>query len=200
MNGDNGGQQMTSVRRRIILIDELRSEAGRALDRPIRRVVCAAVFKNPFAGIYEEDLGLLSELSVVLGAELAEAAVAALAGVPVESYGKAAIVGVNGEMEHGAALMHPKLGAPLREACGGGKSIIPSAKKRGAPGTSIDIPLHHKDAAFVRSHFDAIEFGHVDMPHPNELVLAVAVADGGRPLPRVGGLEAGDIVGTDGLR
>lgn len=96
--------------------------------------------------------------------------------------------------------MHPKLGAPLRDACGGGKSIIPSSKKRGAAGTAIDIPLHHKDAAFVRSHFDAVEFCHVDVPHPAELVLAVAVTDGGRPLPRVGGLTVDELIGEDGLR
>ncbi|MGI9622228.1 MAG: amino acid synthesis family protein [Acidimicrobiales bacterium] len=188
------------VRRFLVHVDELRIEAGVALESPIRRVVSAAVFKNPHAATFVDDLDDLAETSVSLGAELAAAAVAALDGKAVHSYGKASIVGTEGELEHAAALMHPKLGAPLREACGGGRSIIPSSKKRGGPGTTIDIPLHHKDAAFVRSHFDAVEFGHVDVPHPDELVLAVAVTDGGRPLPRVGGLTVAEISGEDGLR
>lgn len=186
-------------RRTIVTIETTNDEQGRAVE-PITRVTAAAVFTNPFAGAYHDDLSPLCELSETLGAELAKSAVDALGGRAVHSYGKGAIVGTNGELEHGAALLHPSLGRPLREAVGGGKSIIPSAKKRGGPGVSLDIPLHHRNAAFVRSHFDAVEFCHVDAPHANELILIVAVTDGGRPLPRVGGLVVEDIVGEDGLR
>lgn len=180
-------------------IDERRYEMGRELAKPIRRVVAAAVLANPFAGRYVEDLSELIDASVPIGAELAQAAVAAL-GASVESYGKGAIVGLGGELEHAAALLHPKLGTPLREACGGGKAIIPSAKKRGGPGTTLDIPLHYKDAAFVRSHFDAVELRLGESPAPDQIVLAVAVTDGGRPLPRIGGLTIDEAVKEDGLR
>ena len=133
-------------------------------------------------------------------ATLSSIAVAQLDGRPVHSYGKGGIAGTKGELEHVAAFLHPKFGNPLRDACGGGKAIIPSAKKRGGPGVTLDVPLHYKDAAFVRSHFDAIELRIVDAPDDDELVIAVAVTDGGRPLPRVGGLQVDEIVGEDGLR
>ncbi len=188
------------VRRTQIAIDERRVEIGRVLDEPIRRVVAAAILENPFAGQYVEDLAPLFEASKRLAAELAGQAVALLNGKQVHSYGKGVIVGMDGELEHAAALMHPALGAPLREACGGGKSIIPSSKKRGGPGCTLDIPLHHRNAAFVRSHFDAVELRVPDGPAADELVLAVAVTDGGRPLPRVGGLTVEDMIGEDGLR
>ena len=133
---------------------------------------------------------------------MAEKAVAAL-GIPgarAESYGKAAAVGENGELEHAAAILHPKLGAPVRKALGNGAALIPSSKKRGGPGVALDIPLGHKDAAFVRSHFDGMEVRINDAPRANEIVVAVAVTDSGRPLPRVGGLKASEIKGEDGLR
>jgi hypothetical protein len=158
------------------------------------------VLANPFAGVYTEDLTELIEASVGLSAELSAIAVAALDGHPVHSYGKGGIVGTKGELEHVAAMLHPSFGAPLREACGGGKAIIPSAKKRGGPGVTLDVPVHYKDAAFVRTHFDAVELRIVDAPDDDELVIAVAVTDGGRPLPRVGGLQVSEIVGDDGLR
>lgn len=188
------------IRKVVTQIDEIRLEAGRSIDPPIRRVICAAVLTNPHAGTYVESLEDLSDASVALATMLGDAAVAHLGGKPVHSYGKGGITGMAGELEHVAALLHPKFGAPFRVACGGGKSIIPSAKKRGAPGTPLDIPVHYKDAAFVRSHFDAVELRVVDAPAPDELVIAVAVTDGGRPLPRIGGLEVDDIVGEDGLR
>ncbi len=181
------------------LIEERRYEMGRRLDRPIRRVITAAVLENPFAGSYVDDLSELIEASVSIGREISETAVAALADA-VESYGKGVIVGTNGELEHAAALLHPKLGVPLRAACGGGLAIIPSAKKRGGPGTTLDIPLHYKDAAFVRSHFDAVELRIAESPTADQLVLAVAVSNGGRPLPRVGGLTIEDAERKDGLR
>ena len=188
------------LRKIVTFVDETRSEVGRPVDPPIRRVVTAAVFTNPLAGRYVEDLTELIEASVELAGLLAGIAVAQLGGRPVHSYGKGGIVGLAGELEHVAAMLHPKFGAPLRDACGGGKAIIPSAKKRGPAGTPLDVPLHYKDAAFVRSHFDAIEFRVGDAPMDHELVIAVAVTDGGRPLPRIGGLQVSEVIGEDGLR
>ncbi len=188
------------VRRTQTVLEDKRFEIGRQLAEPIRRVTAAAVLGNPFVDRYVEDLEPLIEASRWLAEELAGLAVAQLEGRPVHSYGKGVIVGTGGELEHAAALLHPALGAPLREACGGGKSIIPSAKKRGGPGCTLDIPLHHRNAAFVRSHFDAVELRIPDGPAADELVLAVAVTDGGRPFPRVGGLRVEEIVGEDGLR
>jgi hypothetical protein len=188
------------IRKLVTFIDEVRIEAGQAVAPPIRRVVVAAVVTNPHAGQYVEDLSDLIDASVGLSELLSGAAVAELQGRPVHSYGKGGIAGIRGELEHIAALLHPKFGNPLREACGGGKAIIPSAKKRGGAGTALDIPLHYKDAAFVRSHFDAVEMRIVDAPADDELIVAVAVTDGGRPLPRVGGLRVEEIVGEDGLR
>lgn len=188
------------IRKLVTVIDETHREAGRPIDPPIRRVITAAVLVNPFAGRYVGDLTELMDYSAGLSERLAGIAVSQLAGRPVHSYGKAGIAGLAGELEHIAAMLHPKFGAGLRAACGGGKAIIPSAKKRGPAGVPIDIPLHYKDAAFVRSHFDAVELRIVDAPADHELVIAIAVTDGGRPLPRVGGLEVEDIVGEDGLR
>ncbi|MEX2200212.1 MAG: amino acid synthesis family protein, partial [Dongiaceae bacterium] len=161
-----------------------------------------AVIANPFAGRYVEDLSDLIEIGEELGALLGERAVAALgiAGDKAESYGKAAAVGENGELEHAAAILHPKLGAPLRKVLGKGAALVPSSKKRGGPGVALDIPLGHKDAAYVRSHFDGMEVRIADAPRANEIVVAVAVTDSGRPLPRVGGLAKGEIKGEDGLR
>ena len=188
------------VRKIVTMIDETHLEAGRAVDPPIRRVIVAAVCVNPFAGRYVEDLTPLTEESVPLGERLTAAAVDRLEGKPVHSYGKGGIVGMKGELEHVAAMLHPKLGTPVRDGVGGGKAIIPSSKKRGGPGTTLDIPLHYKDAAFVRTHFDAVELRIVDAPADDELVIAVAVTDGGRPLPRVGGLTVDEVVGENGLR
>lgn len=188
------------IRKVDTIIDEIRMEAGRAVDPPVRRVIVAAVLTNPHAGRYVEDLADLSEASVELSGMLATTAVAQLGGNPVHSYGKGGIAGMAGELEHVAAMLHPRFGAPLREACGGGKAIIPSTKKRGGPGTPLDVPLHYKDAAFVRSHFDAVELRIVDAPANDELIIAVAVTDGGRPLPRVGGLTMDEAAGEDGLR
>ena len=188
------------IRKIVTIVDEVHIEAGRDVSPPIRRVITSAVLANPYSGTYVEDLSALSDLSVELSEMLASIAVDHLQGHPVHSYGKGGIVGTAGELEHVAAILHPKFGAPFREACGGGKSIIPSAKKRGAAGTPLDIPVHYKDAAFVRSHFDAIELRIVDAPTPDEVVIAVAVTDGGRPLPRIGGLQVDEVVGEDGLR
>ncbi len=190
------------IRKIVIVTDETLSEQGRSLARPIRRAAAAAVIANPFAGRYVEDLSDLVAIGEELGGLLADRAVAAL-GIPgdkVESYGKAAAVGADGELEHAAALLHPKLGAPFRKVLGKGAALIPSSKKRGGLGTVLDIPLGHKDAAFVRSHFDGMEISINDAPRAGEIVVAVAVTDGGRPLPRIGGLAISEIKGEDGLR
>lgn len=187
------------IRKLVTVVEETRREAGRDVEPPLRKAAAAAVLVNPYAGRYEDDLSELIDAGEELGALLAQRAVSALGG-QAESYGKAGVVGTDGELEHVAALIHPKFGNPLRDAVGGGKSIIPSAKKRGVPGSSIDIPLHYKDAAFVRTHFDAMELRVLDAPHAHEIVIAVAVADGGRPLPRIGGLQKSEAKGEDGLR
>lgn len=191
-----------AIRKLVTIVDEVRTEQGRAVEPPVRRAAAIAVIANPFAGRFVDNLDPLIEMSVGLGELLAARAVAAL-GIPgdkVESYGKAALVGENGELEHAAALLHPKLGTPVRKALGKGAALIPSSKKRGGPGAVLDIPLGHKDAAYVRSHFDGMEVRIADAPRANEIVLAVAVTSGGRPLPRVGGLKVSEIRGEDGLR
>ncbi len=191
-----------AIRKLVVQVDETRIEMGRPIDPPTRRAVAIAVIDNPCAGRYVENLDALVAIGEELGALLGEKAVRALGIAPdaAESYGKAAIVGEAGELEHAAAILHPKLGAPLRKAVGKGAALVPSAKKRGGLGTAIDVPLGHKDAAFVRSHFDAIEARVSDAPRANEIVVAVAVTDSGRPLPRIGGLQVSEIKGEDGLR
>lgn len=190
------------IRKIVTFVEETRSEMGKAVNPPTRRAAAAAVIENPFAGRYVEDLAELMDIGEEMGALLAERAVAALgiAGRSAESYGKAAAVGENGELEHAAAILHPKLGTPVRKVLGKGAALIPSSKKRGGPGTALDIPLGHKDAAFVRSHFDGMEIRVNDAPRANEILVAVAVTDSGRPLPRVGGLTKDQIKGEDGLR
>ncbi|MGJ7558159.1 amino acid synthesis family protein [Variovorax sp. RB2P76] len=191
-----------NIRKLVVQVDETRKEMGRDVSPPTRRAVAIAVIENPYAGRYSENLDELIAIGEELGALLGQKAVKALGIEPgqVQSYGKAAIVGERGELEHAAAILHPKLGAPLRVAVEKGAALVPSAKKQGTLGTAIDVPLGHKDAAFVRSHFDAIEARVSDAPRANEIVVAVAVTDSGRPLPRIGGLQAGDIKGEDGLR
>ncbi len=183
-------------------VEETYADGVKSLETPTRKAACAVVFKNPFAGKYQEDLTPLIDMSSELGDMLTKKAVAALNIAPekVESYGKAAISGLAGEREHCAALMHPALGKPIRANVGGGKALLPSAKKLGGPGCSIDVPLGHKDAAYVRSHFDAMEVRVPDAPKDDELILIVAVTDSGRPFPRVGGLTVDQISGEDGLR
>ncbi|SEB23260.1 amino acid synthesis family protein [Variovorax sp. YR216] len=191
-----------NIRKLVVQVDETRKEMGKTIEPPTRRAVAIAVIENPYAGRYSESLDELISIGEELGALLGQKAVAALGIEPgqAQSYGKAAIVGESGELEHAAAILHPKLGAPLRVAVEKGAALVPSAKKRGTLGTAIDVPLGHKDAAFVRSHFDAIEARVSDAPRANEIVVAVAVTDSGRPLPRIGGLQVSEIKGVDGLR
>jgi hypothetical protein len=190
------------LRKLVVQVEEVQMEMGRAVDPPTRRAVAMAVIANPFAGRYVEQLDELITIGEHLGGLLGAECVKALGIEPGEaqSYGKAAIVGEHGELEHAAAILHPKLGAPLRLAVEKGAALVPSAKKIGTLGTAIDVPLGHKDAAYVRSHFDAIEARVADAPRPDEIVVAVAVTASGRPLARIGGLQASEIVGLDGLR
>jgi len=191
-----------AIRKLIVQVDETRLEMGQAVEPATRRAVAMAVIHNPYAGRYSQSLDELTAIGEELGALLGAKCVAALGIEPdqAQSYGKAAIVGESGELEHAAAILHPKMGATLRHEVGSGAALVPSAKKMGGLGTAIDVPLGHKQAAFVRSHFDAIEARVADAPRANEIVVAIAVTDSGRPLPRVGGLQSHEIKGQDGLR
>ncbi|HRP27760.1 MAG TPA: amino acid synthesis family protein [Burkholderiaceae bacterium] len=190
------------IRKIVVQVDEIRIEMGRPVEPPTRRALAMAVIENPCAGRYVENLDELMAIGEELGGLLGKRCVDALGIEPgqAQSYGKAAIVGESGEIEHAAAILHPKLGAPLRAAVEKGAALVPSSKKRGGLGTAIDVPLGHKDAAFVRSHFDAMEARIGDAPRANEILVAVVVTDSGRPLARVGGLKASEIKGEDGLR
>ena len=178
------------IRKLATFVEETCNEMGRAINPPARRAAAVAVIENPCAGKYVEDLSELMAIGEELGELLTQRAVAAL-GIPgpsAESYGKAAAVGENGEIEHAAAILHPKLGTPVRKVLGKGAALIPSSKKRGGMGVVLDIPLGHKDAAFVRSHFDGMEVRINDAPRANEIMVEIAITDSGRPLPRVGGV------------
>ncbi|NIZ61517.1 peptide synthetase [Sedimentitalea sp. CY04] len=190
------------IRKIAVNVEEVHSEIGRVINPPTRKAVAVAVIENPFARQYQEDLSDLMEIGAELGGLLGEKCVAALGITPeqAESYGKSAMVGENGELEHAAAILHPQLGAPLRKAVEKGAALVPSSKKMGSPGQVLDVPLGHKDAAYVRSHFDGIEVRLNDAPRANEIMVAVAVTDSGRPLPRVGGLTTEEAIGEDGLR
>lgn len=187
------------IRKIVTTIEDVKFEGFKELDQPIKTVSVAAVIENPFAGKYVEDLSELSEIGEWLGEHLSKAAAEILDG-HVETYGKGAIVGSNGELEHAGAIMHPKLGKPMREAIGGGKSIIPSAKKSGPAGTSLDVPVHFKDAAFVRTHYGAMEVRIPDAPKCNEIVVALVFSNGGRPHARIGGLTMAEAKCEDGMR
>ena len=190
------------IRKLVVQVDETRIEMGQSVNPPTRRALAMAVIENPYAGRYVENLDELIAIGEELGGLLGAKCVQALGIAPgqAQSYGKAAIVGEAGELEHAAAILHPKLGAPLRAAVEKGAALVPSAKKRGGLGTAIDVPLGHKDAAYVRSHFDAMEARVSDAPRANEIVVAVVVTDSGRPLARIGGLHVHEIKGEDGLR
>lgn len=190
------------IRKIVVIVEETHAEAGRDVQPMTRKAAAIAVVANPYAGQYQQDLEILVDLGERLGWQLGRRAVAALGIEPgaAQSYGKAAIVGEDGELEHAAAILHPKLGAPLRAAVAHGAALVPSAKKRGGMGTPIDVPLGHKDAAYVRSHFDAMEVRIADAPRRDEIVVAVVVTDSGRPQPRIGGLTVDQIEGKDGLK
>ncbi len=187
------------LRKILTFVEEATSEAGQRADPPLRKVAVVAVLKNPFAGGYVADLTELTDASLAIGRRIAAQGVAGLAPWPVQSYGKAGLVGVAGEQEHAVAMLTTVFGNAMREAAGGGKAWISSMTKRTAPGATIDIPLAHKDALYVRSHYDGITVTLHDAPLPDEIAIIVAFANRGRLNHRVGGLAAAEIKGADGL-
>ncbi len=190
------------IRKIVVTVEETHREAGVGVSPATRKAAAVAVIENPFAGRRVDDVSELIAIGEELGALLASRAVAALGidGGKAESYGKAAIVGEHGELEHAAAILHPKLGTPVRAALVKGAALMPSAKKMGGMGSAIDVPLGHKDAAYVRSHFDAMEVRVADAPRADEILVVIVVTDSGRPAPRIGGLTISEITGVDGLR
>lgn len=176
---------MVQTRKVVFIREVITSDAFGEPCEPVTRVAAAAVFRNPLAGRFEADLSALFEIGAELGKRLAEEAIVQLVGPPV-SYGKAAIVGAAGDMEHGGAVIHPKLGAPMRSAADGGEAVIPSNVKLGAVGASIDLPLGHKDKPWSFDHFDTMTLSVPDGPAPDEIVMFLAYANKGRPIPRCG--------------
>jgi Amino acid synthesis len=192
---------LIQLRKIVMQFEEIYHEGGPPPARPLVRAAILAVARNPYAGRYVQDVMPFMEALQPLGAELASRLIDALGGQPeaIEGYGKGAIVGTAGELEHGA-LWHAPGGQAMREALGGAKAIVPSTKKVGVVGARLDVPITHIDASYVRSHFDAIEVGIADAPRPDEIVFVLAMTTGGRIHARAGGLEAIEIEGKDGLR
>src|SRR5579863_1848256 len=187
------------IKRVLTFLDETRSAGGRDVTPPLRKAAAVAIIDNPFAGRFVEDLSPLTRASEAIGREICAIAVRLLAPDQAVSYGKAAVVGSNGEQEHGNAMLTTVFGNVMREAAGGGKAWISSMTKRAAPGAAIDIPLAHKDALYVRSHYDGISITLNDAPQADEIAVICAYATRGRLSHRVGGLAADDIKGIDGL-
>lgn len=185
-------------------VEEINSDGGKEINdgKKHKRIAICAVIENPFANEYVEDLELLSDWGAYIAPILVEKGLTAgdIKAEDVESYGKGVIVGANGELEHAAAIMHPKLGKPFRNAIIRGLALIPSNKKVGAMGSTLDIGLNHKDAAFIRTHFDSMEIRISDAPRANEIVLGLVITNCGRPHPRVGGLTIEGAKFEDGLR
>jgi len=189
------------IRKKLTVVEEIFHERGPAPAAPLRRAACLVVIRNPYAGQYVSDIaGFMDDLKP-LGLEMARALVQNLGGDPkvVEGYGKGAIVGSAGELEHGA-LWHVPGGYGMREVLGGAKAIVASTKKVGGPGTRLDVPITHINASYVRSHFDAMEIGIADSPRADEILLALVMTTGARIHARVGGLKASEVKGEDGLR
>jgi hypothetical protein len=189
------------LRKRVIIVEEIFHEGGPVATTPLRRAAALAVIHNPFAGKYVQEItGFMEDLNP-LGLEMAKGLLAALGGDPqiIEGYGKGAIVGQAGELEHGA-LWHVPGGYAMREILGNAKAIVASTKKVGGPGTRLDVPITHINASYVRSHFDAMEVGIADAPKADEILLALVMTTGARVHARVGGLTASEIKGQDGLR
>jgi len=189
------------IRKLATVVEEIHHEGGPRADRPLLRGAVLAVIHNPFAGRYEPEIkGFMEDLNP-LGLMMARRLLAALGGNPkaVEGYGKGALIGAGGELEHGA-LWHAPGGYAMREVLGGAKAIVPSAKKVGGTGARLDVPITHVNASYVRSHFDSMEVGLNDAPRADEMLLALVMTTGPRVHSRAGGLEAWDIKGEDGLR
>jgi hypothetical protein len=189
------------LRKKITCVEEVFHEGGPVARKPLLRAASLVVIRNPFAGSYVANIENFMDDLKPLGLEMARSLVTALGGDPksVEGYGKGAIVGSAGELEHGA-LWHVPGGYAMREVLGGAKAIVPSTKKVGAPGTRLDVPVTHINASYVRSHFDAMEVGINDAPRANEILLALVMTTGPRVHARVGGLKASEVKGEDGLR
>ena len=189
------------LRKKLTVVEEIFHEGGPVSSHPLKRGAAVAIIRNPYASKYVADIaGFMDDLKP-LGLDLARVLLAALGGDAkhIEGYGKGAIVGSAGELEHGA-LWHVPGGYAMREILGGAKAIVPSTKKVGAPGTRLDVPITHINASYVRSHFDAMEVGLADAPRADELLLALVMTTGPRVHARVGGLKASEIKGEDGLR
>ena len=187
------------IKRTLSFIEEIGLEAGQRIDPPLRKVAVAAILDNPFAGRFERDLSPLTDASAAIGRHISGLAMSLLSPHQPASYGKAGLVGMNGEQEHAVAMLTTVFGNVMREAAGGGVAWISSLTKRVAPGATIDIPLAHKDALYVRSHYDGITLTLHDAPLPDEIAVICGYASRGRPHHRVGGLAKGDIKGIDGL-
>lgn len=188
------------VRKSSLSVEEIFHEGGEPPSSPLLKAAAIAVIQNPFSGRYEQNIEPFMDDLKPLGIQMAKRMVEALGGVDkVQGYGKGAIVGANGELEHGA-LWHVPGGYAMREVLGDAMAIVPSTKKLGSPGTRLDIPITHINASYVRSHFDAMEVGLNDAPKADELLLALVMSSGSRIHARVGGLKADAIAGNDGLR
>jgi len=187
------------IRKYYTVVEETIQEMGKADGRPLRKVGAVVIVKNPYAGKYQEDLSLLIEESKKIGRFVSDLAVKAMGDYPVESYGKAAVVGIDGEQEHGVAMLTTVFGNVLREAVGGGKAWISSMTKRAQPGVTIDVPLAYKDALYVRSHYDGMTLTLHDSPLPDEIAVICALANRGRLNARVGGLTVEEAKKEDGL-
>jgi hypothetical protein len=192
---------LVQLRKIAMLFEEIYHEGGPPPAKPLVRAAILAVARNPYAGRYVDDVMPLMEALGPLGSDLAKRLLDALGGDPraIEGYGKGAIIGSAGELEHGA-LWHAPGGYAMREALQGAKAIVPSCKKVGDMGTRLDVPITHIQASYVRSHFDAMEVGVADAPRPDEIVFALVMTTGGRVHARAGGLGASEIKGEDGLR
>jgi len=189
-----------NVRKLVLAVEDVWHDNGPRLDQPLRRGSLAAVLKNPYAGRYVEDIQPMMEALKPLGREMAARLVEALGGPDrIEGYGKGALIGLAGELEHGA-LWHVPGGYGMRELLEGSHAIVPSTTKIGPAGSAIDIPIHHRVAAYVRSHFDSLEVRVADAPRPDEMLLVIAMTTGARPHARVGGLRADEIAKFDGQR
>jgi amino acid synthesis protein len=188
------------IRKLYTFVEDTLSEAGKSGDPVLRKVAAVAIVENPHAGRFVEDLKPMIDSSEALGHQLSKIAMEVLLPYRAQSYGKGGIVGLGGEQEHINALLTTTFANPLRDAVGGGKAWISSMTKRGGPGTSIDIPLAHKDALYVRSHYDGMTITLHDAPLPDEIAVIICVANRGRLNARVGGLKVEEIKGEDGLR
>ncbi len=187
------------IRRTFTFVENRSIEAGKAASIPLRKVAAVVIVENPYAGRYAKNLNPLIESSAALGRELAAMAIAALAPYSAQSIGKAALVGIAGEQEHGNALLSTTFAEPVRDALGGGKAWISSMTKVGAPGTQIDVPMNCKDALYVRSHYDGMTLVLPDAPMPDEIALILCLANRGRLNARVGGLSHDQLKGENGL-